>query len=689
MKKISLIILMMLMVQVLAMAQFSGGIGRGDYQAGFTPCTNPANGGEIEAAQSICSGGDPAALTNKTTPTGETGTLQYKWQISTTDATTASDFSDISLATAAAYDPPAGLTLTSWYRRLVKVTCSGEWKASNVVEVTVVAQPVAQSIIKSPNVTEVCTSGSVSATFTGGSGGVAPADEYQSSVDGGTSWLAYGSGTSLSSATAGIDRIQVRTRRTSSGTGCSNSEYTYAKWTVVAQPVAKTIVKSPNATYVCAGSAVSATFTGGSGGVSPADEYQSSVDGGVNWLAYTSGNPLSSLTGGTDRIQVRTRRTSSGTGCTSSGYTYAKWSVDVTPPLAVAKTGGSVTLNTAGSYTLLPGDVLSSWSDAGVGILSVTMVPPTVGCADLGTKNITVTVKDNCNNQTVVTSAITVTEGSALPPPWVSCVVGASGGTALYTPCTGPQRFTLSSKGYSSSTSDIIEFVNQPLSGSGYVIARVGNITGSGWAGLQMRETCPAGSKKVTFKTQLYKPAVRSEFRPVTNGQTTVREFICPNINWFKLERSGSVFKGYTSSNGQQWKLVFQLSNPMSGDLIAGIISEGYSFNTYTVAQFDHVSVGTITKETGADIPEFNTETARSLHVDLYPNPATAEVNISIPGNEEKVVLILASMEGKVLQTKEFTGSDTQLNTSSLQPGVYLVRIEVDGEVVVRRLVIL
>ncbi|MEI7726598.1 MAG: choice-of-anchor Q domain-containing protein [Bacteroidota bacterium] len=99
------------------------------------PCANPTSGGEIQADQTICSGGDPAELTNKTTLTGETGTLEYKWQISTTNASTG--FDDISGAISASYDPPSGLSATSWYKRLTKVTCASEWLATSAIEVTV------------------------------------------------------------------------------------------------------------------------------------------------------------------------------------------------------------------------------------------------------------------------------------------------------------------------------------------------------------------------------------------------------------------------------------------------------------------------------------------------------------------------------------------------------------------------
>ncbi len=229
----------------------------------------------------------------------------------------------------------------------------------NTVAWNTIAQPVAQTITKIPNVVDVCITGSVSATFSGGSGGVAPADEYESSIDGGVTWLSYTAGSSLSSGTAGPNMIQVRTRRTSTGTGCNSSSYNTVTWNTLAQPVAQTITKIPNIVDVCTTGSVSATFSGGSGGVAPTDEYESTIDGGVTWLPYTSGSSLSSGIAGANLIQVRTRRTSSGTGCSASGYNTVIWNTisqpvapalnAKTPDLAAVCTGQQV------SATIFPG----------------------------------------------------------------------------------------------------------------------------------------------------------------------------------------------------------------------------------------------------------------------------------------------------------------------------------------------
>ena len=225
--------------------------------------------------------------------------------------------------------------------------------AYNTVTWNTIAQPVAQTITKSPDVTDVCVTGTVSATFSGGSGGVNPVDVYESSVDGGATWLPYTSGSALSSGIDGLTRIQVRTRRTSTGTGCTASAYNYVTWNTVAQPVATTIIPLPNVPDVCVTGTVSATFSGGSGGVGSSDEYGYSVDGGSAWLAYTPGSSISSATAGANRLQIRTRRISSGTGCTNSSYNYFTWNVLTQPAITTHPAGATVCYNSTHSMSVV------------------------------------------------------------------------------------------------------------------------------------------------------------------------------------------------------------------------------------------------------------------------------------------------------------------------------------------------
>ncbi len=363
-----------------------------------------------------------------------------------------------------------------------------------------------------------------------------------------------------------------------------------------------------------------------------------------------------------------------------------KITVDETPPVVSAKTGSTVTLDPTGNYTLLSADLLNSFSDAGVGVESVAIVPPTVNCTNLGLTTVTVTVTDSCGNHTVVTPQITVLEGSALLSPWISCMVGASNGTAIYSPCTNNGTFTLTSTGLSSSNADIQEFTYQTIGNTGTVIARVSEIENGGWLGVEMRESCASNAKTVLFKTRYYNSNVIIGYRTATGKSMTNVSQTAQLTRWMKIQRNGTQFTVYTSVNGTTWTKKYTATVSMSTNILAGIFTESVRSDRTSIAQFDHAEVSTSIKS----VEILDDETiATGQQVDIYPNPADELVNIVMPDNEAKVKVTMTSMQGNVVLTTIFYGSEAQINTSHINPGVYVLRFETEGNVITKRLVIM
>lgn len=80
------------------------------------------SGGTIADDQTLCNGGNPAAFTNMANGAGS-GTISYRWEQSSIDCS--SGFSPIDDATLSTYDPPAGITQTTYYRRVTISTQNG------------------------------------------------------------------------------------------------------------------------------------------------------------------------------------------------------------------------------------------------------------------------------------------------------------------------------------------------------------------------------------------------------------------------------------------------------------------------------------------------------------------------------------------------------------------------------------
>jgi hypothetical protein len=99
-------------------------------------CTNPTNGGTIGADQIICADFDLLEITNELPPSGESGTLEYKWQSSVSPFDTWTD-----IASNTATYTPGTITETKKYKRIARVNCKHEWigaAESNVVTITVI-----------------------------------------------------------------------------------------------------------------------------------------------------------------------------------------------------------------------------------------------------------------------------------------------------------------------------------------------------------------------------------------------------------------------------------------------------------------------------------------------------------------------------------------------------------------------
>ncbi|NOR87040.1 MAG: hypothetical protein GQ527_05475, partial [Bacteroidales bacterium] len=148
----------------------------------IAPCLNPTSGGSIASNQSGCYNFDPNELTSISPASGESGSLEYKWQKSTTNST--SGFSDIASTNATSYNP-SNLNQTTWYKRLARVDCEVNWTGameSNVIEITVYDEFVIGSIAADQSICYNTTPAELTGTAPTG-GNTAYSYQWQISTD--------------------------------------------------------------------------------------------------------------------------------------------------------------------------------------------------------------------------------------------------------------------------------------------------------------------------------------------------------------------------------------------------------------------------------------------------------------------------------------------------------------------------
>jgi len=220
-------------------------------------------GGTIAAAQTICSGGDPAPLTS--TVAGSTHGV-YQWQ----DSVVGGTWQNISGANSATYDPPV-LTATKYYRRKISINCSGTLTAySNIITITVT--PL--NDISISGLSSACwgTLQNLSAIVSGGS---TCTIQWQKSATGAAPWTNIGTNSpTLSTGTQTVPTT-YRAYRTCTNVGCGTDTSNLFSVSILPKPA------TPTGSNVsrCGVGNVSLSVAGCAGGT--IDWYDASTNGNL------------------------------------------------------------------------------------------------------------------------------------------------------------------------------------------------------------------------------------------------------------------------------------------------------------------------------------------------------------------------------------------------------------------------
>jgi outer membrane protein assembly factor BamB len=279
------------------------------------------------------------------------------------------------------------------------------------------------------------------------------------------------------------------------------------------------------------------------------------------------------------------------------------FSIAATPPGVVVAAGSagtssiSTALTSGGAQSIAlsasgaPTGVTVGFSPTSVATGGSSTLTLTVGSAvAAGSYSITVTgTGPSATHATTVTLTVTVA-GTGLPSPWADTDVGLPpiAGSAAYSAGV----FTVRGSGADIfGTSDQFNYVTQPTTGNGTMIARVSSVSNSSSnakAGIIWKASTAAGSPYILIAAA---PSGLVKVQYNFSGSITTTTYTYPNV-WMKLVRSGTSFSASLSPDGVTWTSVLANKSlptiPTSATV--GIFECSHSTTKLGTATFDNVS---------------------------------------------------------------------------------------------------
>ncbi|HEY6268984.1 MAG TPA: protease pro-enzyme activation domain-containing protein [Candidatus Acidoferrum sp.] len=210
-----------------------------------------------------------------------------------------------------------------------------------------------------------------------------------------------------------------------------------------------------------------------------------------------------------------------------------------------------------------------------------------------------VTVAPSMTNSNPVTFTVNT---QPLPPLWSDLDIGPVGpaGSAGYSNGT----FNVSASGqWIWNFADGMNYVYQPLSGDGTIIARLLSLQGSNPSqsfGVMIRETLDPASAHA-YATFAGGSAIYFVARPSTGAMSTYQtnSLVVSFPIWVKLSRSGNNFSVYSSTDGVNWAQIGSTQSiPMAQNVFVGLAVCANTNSALATATFDNVSISTVAAPT-------------------------------------------------------------------------------------------
>lgn len=144
-----------------------------------------------------------------------------------------------------------------------------------------------------------------------------------------------------------------------------------------------------------------------------------------------------------------------------------------------------------------------------------------------------------------------------------------------------------------------------------------------------------------------------------------------------------------------QWPAYLLTGGLPDGGVYSGDFVTGGMFDPDAAGVGDHTISYSYTNEAGCESIAEETLTVDACTgigensdkgIKIYPNPATEMVNLI--SDSQIISIQLFNYTGQIVLEKKVNGNSCQLNTSEFNSGIYSMRLETEGGIVVKQLVI-
>jgi fibronectin type 3 domain-containing protein len=270
-------------------------------------------------------------------------------------------------------------------------------------------------------------------------------------------------------------------------------------------------------------------------------------------------------------------------------------------PTGLTATPGNaqVALNWTASSAATSYNVYRSTSSGGEGGTPFKTGVTSTSYTDSGLSNGTryyyqVTAVNSSGESSKSSEVSTTPQAPTLPAPWIDADIGSPGlaGSGSYLAGT----FTLKGGGADIwNASDQFNYLYQPLTGDGTIIARVAteqNTNGWAKAGVMIRESLAANATDV-FEAVTPGNGYAFQYRTATGASASWPGSSISGTapEWVKLVRSGSTFTGYVSADGTNWTQAGSITVSMASNVYVGLALTAHDNTQLNTSTFDNVSV--------------------------------------------------------------------------------------------------